>query len=79
MINPAAKNRRNYWANPLVTDDADDWLERAENCPGSWWPHWARVAGRARRPDAGRAAANRQRRASAARARARLYVRESAG
>jgi len=41
VINPAAKNRRNYWTNPLVTDDAGDWLERAENCPGSWWPHWA--------------------------------------
>jgi polyhydroxyalkanoate synthase len=40
VINPAAKNRRNYWANPLVTDDADDWLARAEDCPGSWWPHW---------------------------------------
>ena len=41
MINPAAKNRRNYWTNELLTDDADDWLARAESRPGSWWQHWA--------------------------------------
>ena len=41
VINPAAKNRRNYWTNELLTDDADDWLARAETHPGSWWPHWA--------------------------------------
>ncbi|MEO8738457.1 MAG: class I poly(R)-hydroxyalkanoic acid synthase [Casimicrobiaceae bacterium] len=41
VINPAAKNRRNYWSNELLTEDADDWLERAESIAGSWWPHWA--------------------------------------
>jgi polyhydroxyalkanoate synthase subunit PhaC len=41
VINPAARNRRNYWTNELLTDDADDWLARAESRPGSWWPHWA--------------------------------------
>ena len=41
VVNPAAKNRRNYWTNTLVTDDADDWLARAESRPGSWWPHWS--------------------------------------
>jgi polyhydroxyalkanoate synthase subunit PhaC len=41
VINPASKNRRNYWSNELLTDDADDWLARAESHPGSWWPHWA--------------------------------------
>jgi polyhydroxyalkanoate synthase len=41
VVNPAAKNRRNYWTNTLVTDGADDWLARAEAHPGSWWPHWA--------------------------------------
>ncbi len=41
VINPASKNRRNYWTNELLTDDADDWLARADSCPGSWWPHWA--------------------------------------
>ena len=33
VINPASKNRRNYWTNELLTDDADDWLARAEAAP----------------------------------------------
>ena len=41
VINPPAKQRRNYWTNELLTDDADDWLARADRHPGSWWPHWA--------------------------------------
>jgi polyhydroxyalkanoate synthase subunit PhaC len=41
VINPPAKGRRNYWTNDLLTDDADDWLARAESQRGSWWPHWA--------------------------------------
>jgi len=41
VINPAAKNRRNFWTNELLTDDPDDWLARARTQPGSWWPHWA--------------------------------------
>jgi polyhydroxyalkanoate synthase len=40
VVNPAGKNRRNHWVNPLVTDDPDDWFARAQSCPGSWWPHW---------------------------------------
>ena len=41
VVNPPAKNRRNYWTNALVTDDADEWLARAQSHPGSWWTHWA--------------------------------------
>ena len=41
VINPAAKNRRNFCTNELLTDDPDDWLARARTQPGSWWPHWA--------------------------------------
>jgi len=40
VINPPQPPRRNYWVNDLLTDSADDWLERAELKPGSWWPHW---------------------------------------
>ena len=40
VVNAPAKNRRNYWTNPLLTDDADDWFARAESHPGSWWPDW---------------------------------------
>jgi len=40
VVNAPDANRRNYWTNELVTDDADDWLARAESRPGSWWPYW---------------------------------------
>jgi polyhydroxyalkanoate synthase len=41
VINPAAKNRRNFWTNERLSDDPDDWLARARTQPGSWWTHWA--------------------------------------
>jgi polyhydroxyalkanoate synthase len=41
VVNPPAKHRRNFWTNELLTDDADDWLDRAAEHPGSWWPHWS--------------------------------------
>ena len=40
VINPPDKHRRNYWTNELITDDADEWLARANSHPGSWWPDW---------------------------------------
>jgi len=41
VVNPPAKGRRNFWTNELLTDDADDWLARADSQPGSWWTHWS--------------------------------------
>ena len=41
VVNPPAKHRRNFWTNELLTDDGDDWLDRAAEHPGSWWPHWS--------------------------------------
>jgi len=41
VINPASKNRRNYWLNPDLPADADQWLAVAGTHAGSWWPHWA--------------------------------------
>ncbi|HEX8497145.1 MAG TPA: alpha/beta fold hydrolase, partial [Actinomycetales bacterium] len=52
VINPPAKNKRNYWvatgsgaaddAQPGAKQEADPdrWLETAEKVPGSWWPNW---------------------------------------
>jgi polyhydroxyalkanoate synthase len=40
VVNPPAANRRNYWTNELLTDDADEWFDRAKSQPGSWWTHW---------------------------------------
>jgi polyhydroxyalkanoate synthase len=41
VINPAAKNRRNYWLNAALEDDPERWLAGAASQRGSWWPHWA--------------------------------------
>ena len=41
VINPAAKNRRSYWAGTPYPGDPEDWLRGAAEKPGSWWPQWA--------------------------------------
>ncbi|WP_242521764.1 alpha/beta hydrolase [Motiliproteus sp. SC1-56] len=41
VINPAAKNRRNYWLGGESGKGSDHWLETAERQDGSWWPHWS--------------------------------------
>ncbi|HIJ95108.1 MAG TPA: class I poly(R)-hydroxyalkanoic acid synthase [Desulfuromonadales bacterium] len=40
VLNPANKNKRNYWINGELGQGADHWLETAESVPGSWWTHW---------------------------------------
>ncbi len=40
VINPAAKNRRNFWVNDRLPADAAEWLATAASHPGSWWRHW---------------------------------------
>jgi polyhydroxyalkanoate synthase len=40
VINPARKNKRNYWVGPEPTIGADEWMAAATEVPGSWWPHW---------------------------------------
>jgi polyhydroxyalkanoate synthase len=42
VINPATKNKRNYWVNDSKTANADEWFETATEQPGSWWPVWAK-------------------------------------
>ncbi len=41
VVNPAGKNRRNYWTGNTIPPDAGDWLNQAATCAGSWWPDWA--------------------------------------
>jgi len=46
VINPPAKKKRNYWATPAASRralpaQAQDWLDAAQEIPGSWWPDWA--------------------------------------
>ncbi|MDR2688784.1 MAG: class I poly(R)-hydroxyalkanoic acid synthase [Azoarcus sp.] len=39
-INPVSKNKRNYWTSTQNATDPDEWLEHADEHPGSWWSHW---------------------------------------
>ncbi|MDB5904925.1 MAG: class poly(R)-hydroxyalkanoic acid synthase [Betaproteobacteria bacterium] len=41
VINPAARNRRNYWLGGKLTKDPERWLTGARSAPGSWWTHWS--------------------------------------
>jgi len=40
VINPPARKKRSYWTYDNLDRDASDWLEKAEEKPGSWWPDW---------------------------------------
>jgi len=40
VINPPARNKRSHWINENLGCDAETWLEKAEEKPGSWWPDW---------------------------------------
>lgn len=43
VINPPAKNKRNYWMAEMdrYPTDAEQWLGQSELIIGSWWPDWA--------------------------------------
>ncbi len=41
VINPPDKNKYQYWTGPNPRSaDIDDWLAKAKEHPGSWWPDW---------------------------------------
>jgi polyhydroxyalkanoate synthase subunit PhaC len=40
VINPPAKNKRNFWVGGETGGDADHWFATAREVPGSWWPTW---------------------------------------
>src|SRR6516164_9628719 len=42
VINPPARNKRSHWLNDHLDGEAKDWLDSAEEKPGSWWPDWDR-------------------------------------
>jgi polyhydroxyalkanoate synthase len=41
VINPASRNRRNYWVGARLLKDPERWLSTARSQPGSWWTHWS--------------------------------------
>ncbi|MBR0775941.1 class I poly(R)-hydroxyalkanoic acid synthase [Bradyrhizobium diazoefficiens] len=40
VINPPARNKRSHWVNDKLEGVPADWLAKAEEKPGSWWPDW---------------------------------------
>ena len=40
VINPPAAEKYNHWINEGEPKDLDDWLDGAEEFPGSWWNDW---------------------------------------
>jgi polyhydroxyalkanoate synthase len=40
VINPPTVEKYGYWVGEKLPPDPEDWLEAAEQRPGSWWPHW---------------------------------------
>ena len=41
VVNPASRDKRNYWTDGTASADADTWLAGATSQPGSWWKHWS--------------------------------------
>lgn len=41
VINPASRNKRSYWINDDVKNEADGWLTAADEMKGSWWTDWS--------------------------------------
>jgi polyhydroxyalkanoate synthase subunit PhaC len=40
VVNPPDKQKYQYWTGGPAVGGFEDWLETAEEHPGSWWPHW---------------------------------------
>ncbi|MFC5386874.1 PHA/PHB synthase family protein [Aquamicrobium segne] len=40
VINPPQSGKYQYWTGNKPVGDFDQWVEKAKETPGSWWPHW---------------------------------------
>ncbi len=40
VVNPPEKQKYQYWTNGKPQGDFDDWMKKAKETKGSWWPHW---------------------------------------
>ncbi|KUL94891.1 poly(3-hydroxyalkanoate) synthetase [Bosea sp. WAO] len=40
VVNPPSKVKYQYWTGAQPEGAFQDWVKRAEEHPGSWWPHW---------------------------------------
>ena len=42
VVNPPVKKKRSYWTNDATSGDAQEWLDKAIEHPGSWWTEWSK-------------------------------------
>ncbi|GGE78028.1 class I poly(R)-hydroxyalkanoic acid synthase [Stappia taiwanensis] len=40
VVNPPAKKKYQYWVDGPPAGTLEDWIAKASEHPGSWWPHW---------------------------------------
>jgi polyhydroxyalkanoate synthase subunit PhaC len=40
-INPASRNKRSFWIDGKLDGEAEQWLQFAQEVPGSWWNDWS--------------------------------------
>jgi polyhydroxyalkanoate synthase len=40
VVNPPASKKYQYWTGGKPVGNFDDWIAKATENPGSWWPHW---------------------------------------
>jgi polyhydroxyalkanoate synthase subunit PhaC len=41
VVNPVSKPKYQFWTNGPVEGDLKDWIAKATEHPGTWWPYWA--------------------------------------
>lgn len=40
VVNPPSSNKYQYWTNDQAPETLEEFVEGADEHPGSWWPHW---------------------------------------
>ena len=40
VVNPPDKKKYQFWTGGPPVGAFEDWVQNAEEHPGSWWPHW---------------------------------------
>lgn len=40
VVNPPASNKYQYWLGDINAASLEEFIQSAEEHPGSWWPHW---------------------------------------
>jgi polyhydroxyalkanoate synthase len=40
VINPPQQQKYSYWTDGPASGEFEDWVKRADERPGSWWPDW---------------------------------------